>query len=111
MPRASVTAKILLISFIPTASSIAFLRALAQFGGRALAAGNDDGGKLTLRPVDGDRRDRVLLRVDPRLVVSGHDDLPPVLRREEPALRHPARVRRRDPGCLRDRREGPLARL
>src|SRR5262252_5803885 len=111
MPRASVTAKILLISFMPTASSIAVLRALTQFGRRALAARNDDRGDLPLRPVDGDGRDRVLLIVDPRLVVSGHDDVPPVLRREEPALRHPAGVRRRDPRRLRDRREGPLARL
>src|ERR1700693_266893 len=109
MPIASITVKILLISFMPTASSIAVSsepRALA--GGRPVAAGNHDR-QLSASAVAGERGDNGLLAGDLALVVTRDDDLALVLGREDAPLRHPLiGRRRRQPRGLRDRRERPL---
>src|SRR6185369_2473669 len=112
MPIASITAKILLISFMPTASSIVVSsESRALVGGRADPAGDHDG-ELPASAVAGERRDGGLLAIDSALVVTRDDDLALVLGREDVPLRHPLiGRRRRQPRSLRYRRERPLAGL
>src|SRR6266542_3574950 len=114
MPMASVTVKILSISFMPTASSMLPLSgALTKIGGRALAAGNGDRA-AALDVEGGQRRDGVLLVGDPPLVVAGDQHVAPQLGHAHAALGNPPLARgsrerqRRGAAQRRDERDEGL---
>src|SRR6266852_4244534 len=95
MPISSITAKILLISLIPTASSMRLLSgARAEVGGRSLSPGDDDRGA---RPhiEGGQRRHRVLLVGNAPLVVAGNEERAAQIGDEQLALGNPPLAGRR----------------
>src|SRR6266849_7437741 len=95
MPIASVTAKTLLISFMPTASSTLTLsRALTKIGGGPFSTGNGDRA-AAVDAVGGQRRDGVLLVGDAPLVVARDQDVAPRLGQVEAALGDPSLAGRR----------------
>src|SRR6266540_3633723 len=87
---ASVTAKTLVISFMPTASSMpASSGTLAELGGPALSTGNGERA-TAVDVVGGQRGHRVLLVRDAPLVVARDHHVAPQFRRIHPALGDPS---------------------
>src|SRR6266478_4872564 len=91
---ASVTAKILLISAIPTASSMRLASgSLTEIDGRPVSAGNDDGA-AALRVMCGQRGHSVLLVGESALVMAGDHHLVSRPWQVQPAIRYPSLARR-----------------